>query len=436
MSAEPTSTANSVSGYRHIFGYPNFRKLWFSAFFSMLGSSVALVALPLLVYDITGSATLMSFVFSAQFLAEAIMAPVSGVLADTFDRKRLMIGATVTRAAAVVFLPFTQEAWQIAGIAIFLAAGKAIFQPADQASIPNTVPPSELVTALSCLQVMATLLRVIGPAAAAVIVGLSGPRPAFFVQAVCFVAGAAVLTGLELPKREDAESFDGIKEFLSYAKIETVEGLQTVWRTPIVRGVCATEALWSFVMASLSITFVIYAKESIESSMNSDVTYALLFGMVSTGAVLGALVARRIERTAGLPVLLAVGYFGPLFLVPMGFAPPLSIVVICAFGLGFTDAWAVIAIYTYLAKSVSDDVRGRVFAIWGGVISTSALITFAITGRLTDWLGAPAALAFVGLLIGIGGPLSLVVTGALESVRSEARNAASPQEFSIESESP
>lgn len=411
---------SAAGGYAQVLQQPGFRRLWLSALFTFTGSAISLVALPLLVYDITGSASLMSAVFSAQFLTEALVSPISGVMADTFDRKRLLMFATLARGSAVIFLPFANEAWHVAVIAVFLAIGKAIFQPAEMASIPNTVAREDLVTAMSLIQVTATLLRVIGPAVAAVIIGLSGPRPAFAIQAVCYFAGALVLTGLVLPETATRQTFSGLKDFLGYAKREMIEGLQVAWSVPIVRGVCATEALWSFVMASLSVAMVVFAKETIADRGNSDVTYAALFGTFSAGAVIGALVARRIERRRGLSVLLIVGYLGPLFLIPFGFTTSLPIIFACAFTVGFTDAWAVIAIYSYLAQSVSDDVRGRVFAILHGIIASSALVTFAITGWLTDRIGAPTTLAMIGLVVGVGGPLALIATGAIGYVRSGA----------------
>ena len=405
------------SGYRELLGYADFRSLWLASFFSMAGATIALVALPLLVYDITGSAGLMSAVFAAQFVTEALLSPVTGVLADTFDRKQLMISSQLLRAGAVAFLPFVREAWQIAVIGVFMAAGKAVFQPAQMASIPNTVPKSELVTALSFMQVVGTLMRIVGPAIGAAIIGLSGPRPAFGLQAVLFLLAAVWLTRVELPAPAARETFDSFGAMVGYAAQEFREGLSIVVSTPIVRGVCATEAIWSFVSAVLSITFVIFARESLDLGSNADTVYALLFVSVSVGAVIGALVARRIEKRHGLPVLLGIGYLGPLFLVPMVFTPPLPVIFACTIALGFTDAWAVIAIYAYLAQSVPDDARGRVFAIWGGIIAASALASFAITGWLTDRFGAPATLTMVGLFVGIGGPLALVLTGAMKDVR-------------------
>jgi MFS family permease len=127
-----------------------------------------------------------------------------------------------------------------------------------------------------------------------------------------------------------------------------------------------------------------------------------------------------VERRIGRPQLLAIGYLGPLMLLPAGLVPPLPIVFVCWFGLGFTDAWAVIALQAYMAESVPDALRGRVYAIWSGGISLALLGSYALTGWMTDRLGSAATLAIVGGVVGLGGPVLLLVTGALTAVRGAA----------------
>ena len=70
-----------------------------------------------------------------------------------------------------------------------------------------------------------------------------------------------------------------------------------------------------------------------------------------------------------------------------------------------------------MAESVEDAVRGRVYAIWSGVISLAILGAYALTGWMTDRFGSAATLALVGGVVGLGGPLLLLATGALAAVR-------------------
>ncbi|HKG26861.1 MAG TPA: MFS transporter, partial [Thermomicrobiales bacterium] len=262
------------------------------------------------------------------------------------------------------------------------------------------------------------MTRIVGPAFGAGLIGIAGPKPAFWAQTLCFLIAIGWLWRLALPSPVRATGpGDTARHALATALHDIGEGLRAVWRTPIVRGICASESLWSLISAVLSITAVVYTEQALDLGDRAEYVYGLLAATFSAGAVLGALIASRVERRIGRPQLLAVGYLGPLMLLPAGLVPPLPIVFVCWFGLGFTDAWAVIALQAYMAESVEDAVRGRVYAIWSGVISLAILGAYALTGWMTDRFGSAATLALVGGVVGLGGPLLLLATGALAAVR-------------------
>jgi MFS family permease len=194
------------------------------------------------------------------------------------------------------------------------------------------------------------------------------------------------------------------------------EGFRTIWTTPILRGVCFTEGLWSLIFGVLSITLVIYFEETLDLGDRADFLYGLLAVSMSIGAVVGALTASRIEQRFSRAKMLFAGYLGPLFMVPTVLQPPPEVLYVLAFIFGLADAWAVISMQAYMAEWTADEMRGRVYAIWGGVIAATALISFALVGWVTELLGPPLTAALAGLVVGLGGPAGLVLTGALRSV--------------------
>ncbi len=117
---------------------------------------------------------------------------------------------------------------------------------------------------------------------------------------------------------------------------------------------------------------------------------------------------------------MAIGYLAPLMLIPAAFSPPLPVLFACWLALGFTDAWAVIAMQSYLAEAVPDALRGRVYATWTGVVTLAGALAFVLVGWLTPRLGPPLTLALLGGIVGIAGPLILLATGALAAMRRQA----------------
>src|SRR5215204_1310352 len=110
--------------YRQVLRNRQFKNLWAGNFFSGLGEAVGQVALPLLVYDMTSSAALMSVIFVLQMLPRAILSPFAGVVADNFDRRSIMLAANTLRAGSVVFIPFVESPAQLGFIAILLGLGQ------------------------------------------------------------------------------------------------------------------------------------------------------------------------------------------------------------------------------------------------------------------------------------------------------------------------
>ncbi len=391
-----------------------FAWLWVSQVSTQLGESVALVAMPLLVYDLTGSAELLGGIFVVQLLPRVVLAPIAGLLADRLDRRRIMLIANVARAVLVALLPFTDSPTMIALIAMLVAVGTALSDPAEMAAVPAVVPPSLLVPALSASQVATSVVRVGGPALAAGVIAMAGPGPAFWIQAICFVFAAGGVWRLTLPPvaREAAAT-----RLAAAIRHEIADGLRVVRHNPVVRGITAVEILWQLVFAALVVAVLVYVAETLRLGEDAASVFSLLTASFAGGTAIGALAARGVERRIGRPRLMAIGYLAPLMLIPAGFTPPLPVLFVCIFILGFTDAWAVIAMQTYLAEAVPDALRGRVYATWLGAITLASAVAFGLIGWLTPRVGPPATLAAVGALVGIGGPLLLWATGCIAALR-------------------
>jgi MFS family permease len=401
--------------YRAVLRNEQFRNLWAGNVFSGLGEAIGQIALPLLVYDMTSSAALMSVIFVLQMLPRAILSPFAGVLADNLDRRKIMLASNSLRAASVAFIPFVESQAQLGVIAVLLGLGQTFAMPASLAVLPTIVKPGELVPSLSFVQVTGAINRIGGPAVGAALVGIAGPRPPFWLQATCYAIALFWNWRLVLPKAE-RPSEHSLRSIARNASREMREGFRTIWTTPILRGVCFTEGLWSLIFGVLSITLVIYFEETLDLGDRADFLYGLLAVSMSIGAVVGALTASRIEQRFSRAKMLFAGYLGPLFMVPTVLQPPPEVLYVLAFIFGLADAWAVISMQAYMAEWTADEMRGRVYAIWGGVIAATALISFALVGWVTELLGPPLTAALAGLVVGLGGPAGLVLTGALRSV--------------------
>jgi MFS family permease len=398
---------------------PNLRRLWASQTWSAAGEALAQIAMPLLVYDLSGSASLVGFIALLLILPHVLLAPIAGLLADRLDRRRLLILADAERLVLVSLVPFAGEIWQISVLAVGIALGNAVARPTELALVPSVAGGERLVPALSLVQVTRGIIRVVVPAAGAAVIATVGAGPAFWLQSLCFVGSLLALRHLVVPgaTRSFEEERRQLGGLLRSAQREMWAGLEAVRAVPIVRGITAVEMLWQLVTGVLVVTGVVYTQETLRLGAGADAAFALMTTSFSAGAVLGALVAHRVELRIGRPLLMAIGYLGPGFLIVALAAPPMPVIYAAWFALGFTDAWAVISFQAYLAEAVPDQMRGRVYASWGALVSLAAALSFYLMGIVTPWLGAPVTFGLVGVIVGLGGPLLLWLTGALHSIR-------------------
>lgn len=412
-----------------MFSHPNFRLLWGSQLAGSLGEAVAMVALPLYVYQLSGSARLLGLFFVLQTLPRVILSPLSGLLADRLDRRRLMLAADVGRALTVAILPFTATVWQVAVLAMMVAVGNAVARPAELAAVPMVAGPRLLVSALALIQVSGAITRIIGPALGAGIVASVGPAPAFWFQMLCFVASASLIWHLVLPRAEPGQPMSAADGAVSAAlRTEIMAGLRVVWSNRVVRGITVAEVLWQAVGTTFVIGLVVYTEDTLALGDSAGTTFALLIATISGGAAIGAVTGSRLERRLGRRRLLAIGYLGPLFLLPIGIVPPLALVFSCLFALGFLDAWAVIAMQAYLAQAVPDALRGRMYASYTAVLTFGGAIWYGVVGWVIPAIGAPAVIFLAGVIVGVGAPVALWLTGALATLQ---RDAARPERMAV-----
>jgi MFS family permease len=258
-------------------------------------------------------------------LPRVIASPVTGLLADTMDRRRLMMIGMMARFALVALIPLTSQIWQIAVLTVGLSIGNAISRPAEMSALPAVSGGELLVRALSLLQVTNGVIRIAVPAAGAALIAVSGPKAIFWLQAVAFALAALAIRRLEVPGTGKQTS---LRTILGSAKSEMWAGIHAVKAVPIVRGITATEALFQLVPGATVVAAIVYTEETLHLGNRAESAFALMSAAASAGAVAGALIASRIEFRIGRRKMMAVGYLGPLFLTIATVSPPMPVIYV------------------------------------------------------------------------------------------------------------
>jgi MFS family permease len=223
----------SAAGAWAPLGQPIFRALWLAVLFSNVGTWMQTVGAQLLLVDEPRASTLVSLVQTASTLPVALLALPGGVLADSFDRRRMLLAVQSYMAAVGVTLTaltaFGQMRPPVLLLLTFaLGVGTALTAPTYQALIPELVPRSQLASASALGAVSMNLARAIGPAVAGLLISRVGTAAVFGINAVSFVVFSLVLL---LWRREQVEEAGQRERFGPALRA----GSRYVRHSPVVR---------------------------------------------------------------------------------------------------------------------------------------------------------------------------------------------------------
>jgi MFS family permease len=273
----------------------DFWKFWTGQTASNFGSSVTQFALPLLVYQITGSALNLGLTVVFAMLPNLLFGLFIGAWVDRVDRKRLMIGVDVFQALFVTSVPLLAsvgllQLWWIYVVVFCTGMLNVIFQAAEFAAIPSLVPDDDLVTANGRIQASYSAAMVLGPLVAGVLAGFTPAYNLLWIDVASFAVSATTLTRIR-------RSFNAEGPPRSTGILADVgEGLRYVWSHPVLRNISIMMCLVNFVGTTVYAQLVLFVAEHFAASPSQ---VGLFFSAGSAGVVVTALLAGVLHRRFG-----------------------------------------------------------------------------------------------------------------------------------------
>ena len=367
---------------------PGFRRLWTSGAVSETGDWLLLIALPVYVLQLTGSALTTSTVFLLELAGALAASPLAGVLADRWDRRRLLIGASLTQAALLLPL-LAVDGRGTLWIVYLVTAAQAVLStandPVRQALLPAAVRPGELAPAAAQLGIAANLARLVGGALGGLLLQAYGLTGVVLADAGTFVLAALLLTGWSTPgvvRGTDGPAAPG-RDWLA--------GLAVIRSDRRLAGGVAVGALLSVAQGMFVVLFVVFVLRQLggEAGEVGLLRGVQAVGGIAGGVVLGAVAGRFAPRT-----LVAAGCFGfgAVCLViwngpALTTATPPYLVLFAVVGVPIAAAMA--GLTTVLLGGTPDEFRGRVM---------STLVVADASAQAAGTLLAGALIGVVGLL--------------------------------------
>jgi MFS family permease len=357
------------------------------------------VALLALVYERTGSPTWVSLTTAARLIPFVALGPLGGVLADRYDRRRLMVGADLIRAALMVLLGLVAAA----GLPILLApvlAGAAaaagvVYPSCVAACTARFVSDDELQRANAVRSAIGQAAIVAGPVLGALMMMVAGPSVSILLNALTFIASAlavgAIRAGAKFAPPERGSEFE-MPSVL--ADIRT--GARALRGAPDAIRLIAADVLCSAVYGMLTVTLVLVSRKVGAGAGG----YGLLLAGFGVGGVIGASVTARLDAPSRWRHTLAIALL--LVGIPvaaLGLVPTLvGAVALAVLGGGGMVVGEVLG-ETALPRMLDDEVLARAYGLAFPISISGIVAGSLIAGPLVSLLGLTGTLAVGGAAV-------------------------------------
>jgi MFS family permease len=339
----------------------NFRLLWTGLAVSAVGTWMQIVALSLLVLDLThGSALALGTVSLVQALGFLLFAPLGGSVADHFNRQRLLLltqSILMGLAALLGMLTATGviRFWMIPLVAFASSATLSFDQPARNAFVSSLVPKESLMNAVGLQSAVFNGASILGPALAGLTLSRIGYSANFFLNAASYIAVLFALLALHMaasqavPKHR-ARWLESIREAVQY-----------IWRDAVLVSTVSAYATLLFFGPSAVLVLPLFVRNVIHAG---PAQLGILFSAVGAGTVLGALI---IASLGDFPHKAAL-VFGSILLwaialAMFGLSGSLRVSVVALIAWGAAQNAAGATTVTLLQMRVPPEMRGRAMSL-------------------------------------------------------------------------
>jgi MFS family permease len=374
------------------FRHRDFRLFCAARFAMALAVQIQTVAVAWLVYDASGSALSLGLVGLASFLPTIALVLVTGLVADRYSRRWILI--VVFSAMMLTSLGLLTQIhdgvpslWPIYALLVMFGAARAFGNPAAQAIVPSLVPAGDLANAIAWNSSIMQVATISGPAVGGILYAVDPTAP-FLGAAACFGISALLIAALRLRPAE------GKREPVTWSRL--VAGLVFLRTKPILLGAISLD-LFAVLLGGATALMPIFARDVFHVGPWG---LGLLRSMPAVGALTMAIVLAHsslLAHRAGLRMLQAVGIFG-LATVGFGLSTNFGLTLVLLAILGAADMVSVVVRQTLVQAETPDGLRGRVAAVNTVFIGASNELGEFESGTLA-WLVGPSSAVVIG---GIG----------------------------------
>jgi MFS family permease len=376
---------------------------------STAGTQFTTIAYPLLVLAVTHSPAKAGIVTFARLMPHAVLGLLAGVVADRWNRKRLMIGADLVRALAIASLATTilldrVAFWQIAVVAVVEGTGSVFFGAAQVGALRGVVPRRQLPAAVGVQEARTATVSLFGPPLGGVLFGVSRALP-FIADAASYTFSLLSLLAIRTPFQETRE------RDTSRIRSQIAAGFRFLWSQPFLRTCAFLWGLGNFVMPGIFLVIVVVATRQGLSSGQIGVLFAVFGAFLLLGSLVSPLFRRAFSMRTILLIELWTWLGSSLFLIWPNVYVLTAAILPQAVAMPITDS----VVTGYRVAVTPDRLLGRVESVRSNIALLVSPLGPLLAGLLLNSVSARstvAVFAACSLALALWGTLSPTIRQA------------------------
>lgn len=371
--------------------YRNYRLFLAGQTASIIGTWMQKVAQVWLVLELTGSGTVLGVTAGLQQLPTLVIGPWGGLLADRRDKRKILLWTQSAAAVPAVLLGVLTATgqvtvWIVMALALALGCIEALDRPARQTFVIEMVGPRDLTNAVALNSIAINGGKVVGPAAAGILIATVGLATCFFVNALSFLAVVAALLFVRTSQLHRADRADR-------APGQLRQGIQYVRSEPALLGPILLMTITGLVAYEWTVTIPLLANETFGGDAQ---TVGAMFTTMGIGAVVGSLAIVATLRPTTNRLIIAGLAFAAV-LTATAIAPTLSIALIILFVLGAASITLRVIATSLVQLRAAPAMRGRATSLLTVALGGTTPLGGPLIGWVAESYGARVSVALGGL---------------------------------------
>ncbi|HUG16662.1 MAG TPA: MFS transporter [Thermomicrobiales bacterium] len=373
---------------------PRYRLLWLGMLFSIGAMQIELVAIAWLAYHLSGSGLTLGLVMAARGLPQLILSPYSGVAADRYDKRQLLVWSqSAVTAVALVTAALVHtgviEVWHLVALGLAQGVATPFTMPTRTALIPDLVPERQIPNALALESTGRNINRVVAPAISGVLLAIN---PAWAFYAIALVYGLAALTLYRLPSGLRGEGAKGgvFREMGS--------GFLYIWARPSLFALMTLAYVPILIGMPFQSLLPIFQQEVLRVNERA---LGFMFTSIGVGAIIGSIVvAAMAESPHKARVQIGCGVVFGFFLLAFALSRDYWLSIVLLLLVGFFSTGYLTLNRMLVGMQTERAMYGRVMAIYGMTWSVMPIALLPY-GALVDVFGVSATVAGGGILVSV-----------------------------------